>query len=516
MVERISSDPVAPREAPEMERLREPQSIETWLNVFTNLMRLPAAKRESIRAELHAHLRERTRDLMLGGASEGEALTVATSELGEAAELARRFEQADRNPTRRKLMNAAILTFGVGAGILGIVTVTQPGAHSPVQYNVFEETLPEDPPDWFNEPMIAMEPGNSLADVFDLFARTSDDLVMVVDWTTLEDCGVGADYEVELRLGRKSSPARALDLLTRELNRAIGFDEIAWWYDDGVLEIGAQEELDRRHTILASYDVSQIVEHLSSEYFNDYGTASEQVVDLIVSFVSPDDWQDNGGVAGQLRIVGGRMFVEAPQRMHERVQWILGELRDSPEEFEEALGPWEKVQPVEEKVDLTLKPGDEVVVEVFGLLQADQFTRMHRKVEADGMIRLYEPIGAVRAEGLTMRDLENAIDDLVNSSFVFAPVSVYTPPSASPDDHAIVDGPIEPGDEIVVEVFELLRSGQFERMPRRVEVDGSISLYAPLRRFEVAGKTLAEVEQGIIDFLDPDYIRNPAVHVYSR
>jgi len=328
------------REAPELESLREPPTIETWLNVLMNLMRLPQGTRESIRAELHAHLRERVRDLMLAGATEGDALTTATGELGEAAELARRFEQADRNPNRRRLMNAAILTLGVGAGIFGLVTVTQPfGSHSPVPVNVFEEMRHEDPPDWMNEPMITMESGNSLESTVELFGALSDDIVVIADWTFLQESGLDRSYEVSLRLPAKTSPTRTLDLLVRELNRAAGYDGIGWRFADNVLEIGSSEEFDRRDTVLASYDVTGTLEYLTMEFDQDYETAAQNVIDLITNFVSPEDWQDNGGVAGQLRIVGGRLFVEAPVRMQERLQWILGELSAGPEDFEEALAP---------------------------------------------------------------------------------------------------------------------------------------------------------------------------------
>ena len=70
------------------QEVQKPSSIESWLSLFARLLRLPDANKKAIVDELDQHLRERVRDLMLGGKSETDALRLAIDELGGAAELA--------------------------------------------------------------------------------------------------------------------------------------------------------------------------------------------------------------------------------------------------------------------------------------------------------------------------------------------------------------------------------------------------------------------------------------------
>jgi len=69
------------------------------------------------------------------------------------------------------------------------------------------------------------------------------------------------------------------------------------------------------------------------------------------------------------------------------------------------------------------------------------------------------------------------------------------------------------GDIVTVEIYELLLPGTFTVVQKRVDQTGNIRLPPPLRDFPAAGLTPREVEDAIIDFLDPDYIRDPIVTV---
>ena len=53
----------------------------------------------------------------------------------------------------------------------------------------------------------------------------------------------------------------------------------------------------------------------------------EELVGVITSLVEPDRWHCNGGVVAQVLVVNGKMFIEAPPRMHRRTAWILHELQ---------------------------------------------------------------------------------------------------------------------------------------------------------------------------------------------
>lgn len=104
-------------------------SVQSWLGVLTGMIRAPEAERAGVRDELESHLRDRVRDLMLGGASESEATKQAISELGDAAALARRYQEAIGPSKRRFIMQIAAV--GVLSTALGIGGVAFLGGNQP-------------------------------------------------------------------------------------------------------------------------------------------------------------------------------------------------------------------------------------------------------------------------------------------------------------------------------------------------------------------------------------------------
>ena len=118
-------------------------AIDGWLNMLARLLRLPAAEQQAIRDELAEHLHERMRDLMLGGATEQEALRTSISELGEAADLAQRFRAARRYRIRRTAMHASLVVLGAGFMGLGLLTLQPATPVSPVRISAFETQLAE-------------------------------------------------------------------------------------------------------------------------------------------------------------------------------------------------------------------------------------------------------------------------------------------------------------------------------------------------------------------------------------
>lgn len=99
-----------------------------WLDRVTAMLRVPASEREAIRAELNEHLRERIRDLMLAGASEQAATSQAISELGDAASLARRYQEAIEPSSRRSLMHVGIATAATAALVVSGAALFQSGS----------------------------------------------------------------------------------------------------------------------------------------------------------------------------------------------------------------------------------------------------------------------------------------------------------------------------------------------------------------------------------------------------
>lgn len=101
-----------------------------WLDRVTAMLRVPASERDAIRAELNEHLRERIRDLMLAGASEQAATSQAISELGDAASLARRYQEAIEPSSRRSLMHVGIATAATAALVFSGAALVQNGGPS--------------------------------------------------------------------------------------------------------------------------------------------------------------------------------------------------------------------------------------------------------------------------------------------------------------------------------------------------------------------------------------------------
>lgn len=101
-----------------------------WLDRVTAMLRVPASERDAIRAELNEHLRERIRDLMLAGASEHAATSQAISELGDAASLARRYQEAIEPSSRRSLMHVGLATAATAALVFSGAALVQNGGPS--------------------------------------------------------------------------------------------------------------------------------------------------------------------------------------------------------------------------------------------------------------------------------------------------------------------------------------------------------------------------------------------------
>jgi hypothetical protein len=145
------------------------------------------------------------------------------------------------------------------------------------------------------------------------FVRATHDAAVLIDWGALMEAGFQPDAGVGMTAEELPVP-RLLEAMSRLGSQG---ELIDWRYGDAGLEVSTSLVFDRRERRLASYDIREILEATASE---------DEVTDLLLAFVSPDDWEENGGELARHQIVGGRLFIEAPPRMHTRAQWILGEL----------------------------------------------------------------------------------------------------------------------------------------------------------------------------------------------
>jgi hypothetical protein len=300
---------------------RDPAAAEAWLSVFTRLLHLPEPQRLAIRAELEAHIHERTRDLMLDGCDERSATRQAIDELGEIAQLARRFDAADRPHHRSTLMQLAIISAIATATVTGAVLL-KPSTH-PQPMRMFEQKQAQlEPPADVGSVTLTMQPDMSMASLVELILRDAK-LGVSVDWDEMEE--IGLSREMPLGMGGQAMPlASTLQLLAQ---RGSGpHDRLAWRFRDRMLVLASAARFDREETVLTSADVAAVIVRISSQGDVPRVDAAEQLVNLITQFVEPECWVDNGGSLAKVTIVGGKMFVEAPPRIQERVAWIIGEL----------------------------------------------------------------------------------------------------------------------------------------------------------------------------------------------
>ena len=296
-------------------------TIEAWLLVLVKLLDVPAKTKIDICSELRSHLHERIRDLILTGQSEEEAAKIAISELGDAAQVAQRFRHADRYTKRKLAMNIALIT--AGAGVVGLSVFAFNAGSNNIQASLFQE---QDLSEYASESLDSKVNSNLDAASLDeavAFLGKHLDRPIFVHWTDLVDAGLDRD-ELKVSLNTQGlSLRRSMDLVLDQVNDYVG--EAAWNFSDDLVELGIESEFAKRTIVLVSYEVGNILESISERYSRNNTEVANSIVDVITNFVEPESWMDNGGNLAQIEIVGSKMFVQAPKKMHRQIAWIIGE-----------------------------------------------------------------------------------------------------------------------------------------------------------------------------------------------
>ena len=316
---RLHRDP--PVEKATTPRAGGTDSVSSWLDMLTRM--LPARQGAEVREELESHVRERVRDLVLAGTEEAAATRTAIAELGDAAAVAQRFREAARTPFRRLAMNLAVLGVAGAALITSVVAVrgTGPGGAPAPSYQpgVVERVVNGAEP---SVPRIDATT-DSLDVVLDKIGQ-SIKAQTVVRWPALGEAGVSAQQSVTVHTG-PGSLSGVFDALNAAISASPDQRPVDFRLNDGVLEVAPPAWFDRRETTLVRYDLSPIEEQ---------GIATEEFIALVVQFVSPEDWKDNGGEMAECRVLGRYAFVKAPARIHAGVRWFLDQFNgraDAPE-----------------------------------------------------------------------------------------------------------------------------------------------------------------------------------------
>lgn len=322
--------------------------IAAWLDVLCSLLRLPAPEKRSVRDELENHLRERVRDLIVTGLSESQAAGKAVGELGDAALLAREFRAARRTPTRRTIMNLAVIGIAAGGLVTSLVALTGGLRPQSVPVSVFQ---PASQPPAAPNATVRFDKGQDDAawpELFNFLAKPAG-MPVFVHWPSLgaisADPPIEETSQVHLRLSGEMPLDRAVELINDDL----GLDpenRIDYRVRDGRLLFASTSFFDRQETMLATYDLSDLVNQRitrGTDVDLAAGEVVEEVSQLIKTLVHSNQWTDNGGDLAALTHYGPKLFVKAPKRFHPEIQWLLaevgsGEAQPAPKRAKEAGG----------------------------------------------------------------------------------------------------------------------------------------------------------------------------------
>lgn len=232
-------------------------------------------------------------------------------------------------------MNGAFIGFGAAAIITAaaIISTPQPSPGSPA---VFEAPAARAAAvDTLNSVTLRVSPEMSARQIIKAIADT-DQLAVSVDWNSIAEAGMKPDEPV----GISGERVTAYQILTEFSNRYDdAWNGIDWRLEGKLLTIDRKVVFSMRERILACYDIEPVIEKMLDHYHVSYEWATAEIGSVIQELIEPDQWQANGGDLAQLRIVSGRMFVNAPLRTHEKVAWVLQELsRGSAEPMSGAQG----------------------------------------------------------------------------------------------------------------------------------------------------------------------------------
>lgn len=291
--------------------------VDAWLDVFTRLLRLPESESGAIRDELEGHLRDRVNDLLVSGVSEHDATRRAIEELGDAAILAQRFKDASKSPKRRWLMNLAVIGAAGAALTLSVASFTSLPAGSSarqaptVAASVYEEPLQES----LSTP-VTLDGSETWSAFFDMIRDATGGTM--TDWRDYDQLPIGHDDEVGF--SANGAPiSGVLEQMNAQFRRDFYDELVLVPMEQGGVHITSRSAHDRRTITLVSYDIADVLRQ---------GVTEQSVNKLLLTYVEPDQWLDNGGDLAKHTIVGDTLFVEAPARFLPRIEWILAQLAD--------------------------------------------------------------------------------------------------------------------------------------------------------------------------------------------
>jgi len=167
--------------------------------------------------------------------------------------------------------------------------------------------------------------------------------------------GVGLDPDALITVNVKDQTALSfIEVILEKADRTSGFGESTWQFTKtGAFEFGPKERLNRR-TALVIYDITDLLTEVpnydnapdfdlntifqqggqtggggggQSPFGNtnqdidrvDREELAQEIIDLIITIVEPEEWVDNGGEASSIRHYRGSLIVRAPDYVHRQL-----------------------------------------------------------------------------------------------------------------------------------------------------------------------------------------------------
>jgi hypothetical protein len=237
---------------------------------------------------------------------------------------------------RRRILNLATLAFALllTAPVLSSKATASPSADARRALN---RVLPD-----------LNLTGVSINDALE-FLRDISGANLHVNWNALEAAGVSKETPVNIRL-RNVSMRKVLTLLLNESSAGV---PLTFYVDDGVIEVTTREIADKQ-LITRLYPIEDLILDVPDFFGPDLtldtggggggrggggggggnifggGNANndrdnqrssreeraQALIDMIISIIDPDVWQQNGGTAA-IRFFNGSLIVTAPRSVHE-------------------------------------------------------------------------------------------------------------------------------------------------------------------------------------------------------
>lgn len=425
--------PAAPQPALQSSRprgqspVRPVDAITSWLDMLETLLRLPARDRADIREELESHLRDRTHDLMFSGLDADQAARRATTELGEAADVAGRFHDTRTHVKRKQIMNVLGIGMAAAAVVVSVSALVANSGSARLKVVLSDPPVATDgQPTGSGQYRLQLEPrvvgGELQLDVVPIASDITISSTSVLRPGTTEDVAATLEGSIQSQLlaaqartteiqravetlrsmivvekaaGRSEAsvssfaapPAvftaddgqlpvtnrfsvtfqgtrlhEALQFAARAIDRTLVIDQQAlgeikldkesvvsaasaevdlpgffallrsalgapnnqvdlleYRLTEATLEVSTRDGFDRRDTVLSAYDIDDLLSIPDVD--------ADRLRETLKAIVFPGGWEENGGNTARAHVVGRTLFIEAPGRYHQKIQWIFGEIR---------------------------------------------------------------------------------------------------------------------------------------------------------------------------------------------